>query len=106
MKTLYRNIQSVLFFYLCNPAPKLSPSFLQYIFNEVYLNDGEEQLSAPAKEQIDQEKNLLLAFKPVMQKFLHDHVELQVSALYALQVHCNAHVFPKGTQPKGSSIQK
>ncbi|KAI7814019.1 eukaryotic translation initiation factor 4 [Triplophysa rosa] len=74
----------------------LMTSFFQYIFNEIYLNDGEEQLSSPTKEQLDQEKILLLAFKPVMQKFLHDHVELQVSALYALQVHCNAHAFPKG----------
>lgn len=32
-----------------------------------------------------------------MQKFLHDHTELQVSALYALQVQCNASGFPKGT---------
>ncbi|XP_073715497.1 eukaryotic translation initiation factor 4 gamma 2 isoform X2 [Misgurnus anguillicaudatus] len=74
----------------------LMTSFLQYIFHEMYSTEEEEQLSAPAKEHLDQEKNLLLAFKPVMQKFLHDHVELQVSALYALQVHCNAHAFPKG----------
>lgn len=73
-----------------------SSSFLQYIFHEMYSTEGEDQLSAPTKEQLDQEKQLLLAFKPVMQKFLHDHVELQVSALYALQVHCNAHAFPKG----------
>lgn len=61
------------------------------------MAEGDEQLSAPSKEQLEQEKQLLLAFKPVMQKFLHDHTELQVSALYALQVHCNANGFPKGT---------
>lgn len=71
-------------------------SFLQYIFHEIYLNETDEQLSSPSKEQLDQEKQLLFAFKPVMHKFLHDHVELQVSALYALQVHCNAKAFPKG----------
>lgn len=60
------------------------------------MADNEEQLAAPSKEQLEQEKQLLLAFKPVMQKFLHDHTELQVSALYALQVHCNAKAFPKG----------
>lgn len=59
--------------------------------------EGDDQLAAPSKEQLDQEKQLLLAFKPVMQKFLHDHTELQVSALYALQVHCNTSSFPKGT---------
>uniref|UniRef100_A0A4W6G8D6 Eukaryotic translation initiation factor 4 gamma 2 n=1 Tax=Lates calcarifer TaxID=8187 RepID=A0A4W6G8D6_LATCA len=41
-------------------------------------------------------KQLLLSFKPVMQKFLHDHIDLQVGALYALQVHCNTKAFPKG----------
>ncbi len=62
----------------------------------MYFTEDDDQLSAPTKEQLDQEKQLLLAFKPVMQKFLHDHVDLQVSALYALQMHCNVHAFPKG----------
>lgn len=62
----------------------------------MFANEDEEQIAAPSKEQLDQEKQLLLAFKPVMQKFLHDHMDLQVSALYALQVHCNAKAFPKG----------
>ncbi|KAG2462508.1 IF4G2 factor, partial [Polypterus senegalus] len=74
----------------------LMTSFLQYISHEMSLPEGDDQLTAPAKEQLDQEKQLLLAFKPVMQKFLHDHVDLQVSALYALQVHCNNSSFPKG----------
>lgn len=74
----------------------LLKSFLQYILVELGLPEGDEQLSSPSKEQLDQEKQLLLAFKPVMQKFLHDHTDLQVSALYALQVHCNTNAFPKG----------
>uniref|UniRef100_A0A668A5Q8 Eukaryotic translation initiation factor 4 gamma 2 n=1 Tax=Myripristis murdjan TaxID=586833 RepID=A0A668A5Q8_9TELE len=74
----------------------LMTSFLQYIDHEINADEEEDQLAAPTKEQLDQEKQLLLAFKPVMQKFLHDHINLQVSALYALQVHCNAKSFPKG----------
>lgn len=76
----------------------LSPclSFLQYISYEINPDDDEEQLGAPSKEQLDEEKQFLLSFKPVMQKFLHDHIDLQVSAMYALQVHCNAKGFPKG----------
>uniref|UniRef100_A0A4W5P3J4 Eukaryotic translation initiation factor 4 gamma 2 n=1 Tax=Hucho hucho TaxID=62062 RepID=A0A4W5P3J4_9TELE len=74
----------------------LMTSFLQYIAQEINASEEEDQLSAPTKEQLDQEKQLLMAFKPVMQKFLHDHQDLQVSALYALQVHCNAKAFPKG----------
>uniref|UniRef100_A0A3P9N5C8 Eukaryotic translation initiation factor 4 gamma 2 n=1 Tax=Poecilia reticulata TaxID=8081 RepID=A0A3P9N5C8_POERE len=74
----------------------LMTSFLQYISQELCMAESDDQLAAPSKEQLEQEKQLLLAFKPVMQKFLHDHTELQVSALYALQVHCNASSFPKG----------
>uniref|UniRef100_A0A672LT72 Eukaryotic translation initiation factor 4 gamma 2 n=1 Tax=Sinocyclocheilus grahami TaxID=75366 RepID=A0A672LT72_SINGR len=74
----------------------LMTSFLQYIFAELGVNEDDEQLASPSKEQLDEEKQLLLFFKPVMQKFLHDHTDLQVSALYSLQVHCNANAFPKG----------
>ncbi|CAL8260693.1 unnamed protein product [Merluccius merluccius] len=75
----------------------LMTSFLQYIALELSIAEGDDdQLSAPTKDQLEQEKALLLAFKPVMQKFLHDHTQLQVGALYALQVHCNASGFPKG----------
>ncbi|ERE80122.1 eukaryotic translation initiation factor 4 gamma 2-like protein [Cricetulus griseus] len=75
----------------------LMTSFLQYISNEVSPpSDETDSSSAPSKEQLEQEKQLLLSFKPVMQKFLHDHVDLQVSALYALQVHCYNSSFPKG----------
>ncbi|CAH2325569.1 eukaryotic translation initiation factor 4 gamma 2 [Pelobates cultripes] len=73
----------------------LMTSFLQYISNEVCPSEDPDQ-SAPSKEQLEQEKQLLLSFKPVMQKFLHDHVDLQVSGLYALQVHCYSKSFPKG----------
>ncbi|KAK5935305.1 hypothetical protein CgunFtcFv8_020680 [Champsocephalus gunnari] len=74
----------------------LMTSFLQYIAYEINPDDDEEQLSAPTKEQLDEEKQQMLSFKPVMQKFLHDHIELQVAAMYALQVHCNTKGFPKG----------
>ncbi|XP_075019268.1 eukaryotic translation initiation factor 4 gamma 2 isoform X2 [Calonectris borealis] len=75
----------------------LMTSFLQYISSEVNPpSDESDSSSVPSKEQLEQEKQLLLSFKPVMQKFLHDHVDLQVSALYALQVHCYNNNFPKG----------
>ncbi|XP_076851068.1 eukaryotic translation initiation factor 4 gamma 2b [Brachyhypopomus gauderio] len=74
----------------------LVTSFLQYISSELCVSEDEELLCSPSKDQLEQEKQLLLAFKPVMQKFLHDHTDLQVSALYALQVHCNTYGFPKG----------
>uniref|UniRef100_A0A8C4YX47 Eukaryotic translation initiation factor 4, gamma 2a n=1 Tax=Gadus morhua TaxID=8049 RepID=A0A8C4YX47_GADMO len=74
----------------------LITSFLQFIDCKIFADDEEEQLAAPTKEQMDQEKQMLQDFKPVAQKFLHDQVDLQVCALYALQVHCNSKAFPKG----------
>uniref|UniRef100_A0A674EQT0 Eukaryotic translation initiation factor 4 gamma 2 n=1 Tax=Salmo trutta TaxID=8032 RepID=A0A674EQT0_SALTR len=77
-----------------NISPKLHTD--KGFVNILMTSGGEEQVAGPSKEQLDQEKQLLLSFKPVMQKFLHDQPQLQVSALYALQVHCNASHFPKG----------
>uniref|UniRef100_A0A7M4EE27 Eukaryotic translation initiation factor 4 gamma 2 n=1 Tax=Crocodylus porosus TaxID=8502 RepID=A0A7M4EE27_CROPO len=85
-----------------DPSPQVIYNFVlflncSYISSEVNPpNDEPDSSSAPSKEQLEQEKQLLLSFKPVMQKFLHDHVDLQVSALYALQVHCYNNNFPKG----------
>lgn len=43
----------------------------------------------------EKEKALLEKFKTVLQPFLHD-IDLQVTAVYALQVYCLSLDFPKG----------
>ena len=50
----------------------------------------------PEKAITEQEKELLGKFKPVLQQFLHDHLSLQVTAVYALQVFTYTNNFPKG----------
>lgn len=50
----------------------------------------------PERTIVDKEKETLLKYKPIFQAFLHDHVSLQVIALYALQVFCHHNSFPKG----------
>lgn len=50
----------------------------------------------PEKLVTEQEQELLAKFKPVLQAFLHDHIQLQVTAVYALQVFTYTHNFPKG----------
>lgn len=80
----------------------LITSLLQYVWEEVCAAEREEEEEwdlcslAPPKEALEQEKRLLDAFKPVIQKFLHEHTHLQVTALYALQTHCHNLAFPKG----------
>ncbi|KAL2103160.1 hypothetical protein ACEWY4_000028 [Coilia grayii] len=77
---------------------------MQYEWEEVCATVREEEEEeewdlcslAPPKEALEQEKKLLDAFKPVMQKFLHKHTHLQVTTLYALQTHTHNLAFPKG----------
>jgi len=44
----------------------------------------------------EKEKALLEKFKPVLDTFLNNHIDLQVVAVYALQTYCFALTFPKG----------
>lgn len=39
---------------------------------------------------------LIIIFQGVLQMFLHEHVDLQIATLYAAQVFCYSHGFPKG----------
>jgi len=52
--------------------------------------------AVPEKPLLDKEKVLLEKLKGVLQKFLHEQIELQVAALYATQVFCYNNQFPKG----------
>jgi len=47
------------------------------------------------KEVVDKEKEMILAFKEVLQPFLTSS-ELQLTAVYSLQVFCFSRGFPKG----------
>ena len=47
------------------------------------------------KDVTDKEKEMILAFKPVLAPFLTS-VELQLAAVYSLQVFCFSRTFPKG----------
>ncbi|XP_054718827.1 eukaryotic translation initiation factor 4 gamma 2-like isoform X2 [Uloborus diversus] len=69
---------------------------IKYITQETTLADGLDRSSVPDKIILDKEKEMLEKFKPVYQAFLHEHPDLQLVALYALQVHCYNCGFPKG----------
>ncbi|XP_042900691.1 eukaryotic translation initiation factor 4 gamma 2 [Parasteatoda tepidariorum] len=69
---------------------------IKYITQETTLADGLDHSSVPDKNILDKEKEMLDKFKPVFQAFLHEQPGLQLVTLYALQVHCYNHGFPKG----------
>ncbi|CAL1296001.1 unnamed protein product [Larinioides sclopetarius] len=69
---------------------------IKYITQETTLVDGLDRTCVPEKNILDKEREMLEKFKPVFQAFLHEHPDLQLVALYALQVHCYNYGFPKG----------
>lgn len=70
----------------------LIASVVRYIAEQTTLK---EENKNPEKEVTDKEKELIGEFKQVLQTFL-TNPELQLSAVYALQVFCFSRGFPKG----------
>lgn len=68
---------------------------LRYITQES-MGKGVTNGSVHDKAVQEKEKALLERFKSVLQAFLHEDVNLQVTAVYALQVFCYSLEFPKG----------
>jgi len=76
------------------------PSFISALIASVVRHIGEqttlkEENATPEKEVTDREKEMIGEFKEVLQTFLTNQ-ELQLSAVYALQVFCFSRGFPKG----------
>lgn len=74
----------------------LTTSILKHVTGDSTSADGVDSSAAPDKQLQEKEKNLLEKFKPVLQKFIHESTALQLSSVYALQVHCHNNNFPKG----------
>ncbi|XP_014675528.1 PREDICTED: eukaryotic translation initiation factor 4 gamma 2-like [Priapulus caudatus] len=74
----------------------LTTSLLKYITSLTTLGDGVDPQQPPEKTTQEQEKELVDRLKPVLQLMIHDYPNLQLVALYALQVHCYQNQFPKG----------
>nr|CAD7447176.1 unnamed protein product [Timema bartmani] len=68
---------------------------VKYITQETTLIEGYDQTTVPDKALQEKEKTLLEKFKLVLQAFLHEKTDLQVTAVYSLQVYCYTLHFPK-----------
>lgn len=69
---------------------------LKYITQETTLAEGIDATKNPDKILIEKEKSLLEKYCPVLNAFLNGHSDLQLVAVYALQVYCFSVEFPKG----------
>lgn len=74
----------------------LVTSVVKYITGESTLAENADPTITPEKALSDKEKELLDKLKGVLQRFLNERINLQVAALYAVQVFCYNHKFPKG----------
>ncbi|XP_012944047.1 eukaryotic translation initiation factor 4 gamma 2 [Aplysia californica] len=74
----------------------LVTAVLKFITSESTMKDEVDITVTPEKALMDKEKELLEKLKGVLQLFLHDHTNLQMAALYAVQVFCYTNQFPKG----------
>jgi translation initiation factor 4G len=78
-------------------------------FQESTLTDGTDKTKVPDKAMIEKEKQLLQKFCPILINYLNGNVDLQMTAIYGLQVFCYGADFPKGRRtrkqpPKFSKI--
>lgn len=66
------------------------------VLQETTLQEGIDHTKQPDKVLIEQEKQLLERYCKILQAFLHDKFDLQLVAIYALQVYCDSVRFPRG----------
>jgi translation initiation factor 4G len=62
--------------------------------------EGSDASKVPEKNQVEAEKKLLVSFSRILNAFLTGHLDLQLIAIYSLQVFCFNNQFPKGKQGK------
>merc|ERR1711956_162237 len=70
-----------------------NPDFIMALFQVVFKHIVDKAKETSASET---EKELLDKFRHVLKPFIADKPKLQLAAVYALQMSCNALCFPKG----------
>ncbi len=73
-------------------------SIVSFVTSESTLVDGLDSGVLPDKSLQNKEKELLGQYQPMLQKLLQEKSELQLTTIYAMQVHCYNNSFPKGTE--------
>ncbi|XP_063696233.1 eukaryotic translation initiation factor 4 gamma 2 [Culicoides brevitarsis] len=94
-KYIKENIESCLY---ADPGfiTAMTTVIVKFITKESSLAEGVDLTKLPDKAIVDKEKQLLEKYGPVLISFLHQKIDLQLIAIYALQVFCYSVNFPKG----------
>lgn len=69
---------------------------LKYITQESTFPENSDPTKLPEKQIVEAEKKLLISFSRILNAFLNGNLDLQLIAVYALQVFCFNQKFPKG----------
>lgn len=75
------------------------PGFINALMTVLlkYIMQEAGSIGAEASDVVKKkERALLERYTVVLQHFLHERIDLQVTAVYSLQAHCHALGFPKG----------
>lgn len=70
--------------------------FLSPHIQETTLAEGIDPTVVPEKSLIDKELTFLKKYCPVLNAFLNGNGDLQLVAIFAMQVFCYSYNFPKG----------
>ncbi|XP_064400666.1 eukaryotic translation initiation factor 4 gamma 2-like isoform X1 [Halichondria panicea] len=74
----------------------LTKCILEYVCSESTLAPSVARADNPSKSVVTREKQLMEKFKVLIERFVSDDTQLQISTLYATQTFCHQNNFPKG----------
>lgn len=81
-----------------DPSNYTDPSFINALMTVLlkYIMQESSGSAADPADVVKKERALLEKYTVVLQHFLHEKTDLQVTAVYSLQAHCHTLGFPKG----------
>ncbi|XP_022899999.1 eukaryotic translation initiation factor 4 gamma 2 [Onthophagus taurus] len=76
-----------------------NPGFINALMTVLLKYISQEAIATPLEDDktaADVERGLLEKYQPILHSFLHEHLNLQLIAIYSLQVHFFSLGFPRG----------
>lgn len=70
------------------------------------MPENSDPTKLPEKQHVENEKKLLVSFSRILNAFLNANLDLQLIAIYALQVYCFNTQFPKGKHIEREQVRR
>ena len=95
MLTSFQAVMTVLLKFITQVKKKIL-NYLKNRFNRNFHNFQDSSKCSDEKQAIEKEMDTLKKFCPVLNAFLNGNNDLQLIAIYAMQVHWYSIDYPKG----------